>query len=437
MKKLLYLLPILLTIILINSNNVFGFSSADFTNQQYFTYFRANDLVNGITFNMTNLKADMDNWTGTTINGITENFNSLSARYSRFIITVTPSSPTTIYIYFCNDNANITWSGTGFTLQNLSLISLQYNTSSRTFFYPGSSTVNYSTMNSTANNSGWIDLRYIYTNKPILINNSLFINNNSEPPAPETYLSVSGSYNVDFTNYDLSALIINSSVGDKIYYKLSGGSWQLYSNTLSITTNQLISFKLDDTSGKTLDYLEVNVTDIFVLDNSSTNFKINHLMTNFKSYITPVALGNFPYTVGVRIKVLSGLENIEEINHNEFIEKVVNEQFVLTGKANTNYTLLFQFYNINNSQVLKETTLTVYVKDGQGTVVPGDGSSYSGFDELNPNDPIGSITSFLTQSTSFFDFIKFVFSSLPVWITAPLSLFLIGIIVFALLKLIF
>jgi hypothetical protein len=436
MKKILYLLPILFTLILINNTSVFGFSSADFTNQQYFTYFRANDLVNGITLNATNLKNDMDSWNGVTINGIVENFSTISARYTKFIVLYTPSYPNTITIAMGNDDMYMNATSTTWSIQNIDF-SLDYNVSARSFYYGGSTTSNNYNKNSYMSLDSWVNLRYFYCNRPIMINGTFFINNNSNPPAPTTYLSVSGSYNADFTNYDLSASIINSSIGDKIYYKLSGGSWQLYSNILSITTNQLISFKLDDSTGKTLDYLEVNVTDIFVLDNSSINFKINHLMTNFKSYITPVALGNFPYTVGVRIKVLNGLENIEEINHNEFIEKTVNQQFVLTGKANTNYTLLFQFYNISNSQVLKETTLTVYVKDGQGSVVPGDGSSYSGFDELNPNDPIGSITSFLTQSTSFFDFIKFVFSSLPVWITAPLSLFLIGIVVFALLKLIF
>ncbi len=379
MKKLLYLLPILLIIVLINNNNVFGFSSSDFSTQQYFTYFRANDLVNGVTFNMTNLKTDLDNWAGTTINGVVENFNSIASHYSRFIITYTPLYPNETTIYFCADNSNITWSGTGFTLQSISLVSLKYNVTNRTFFYPGSTTVNWSTMNSTAINSGWIDTRYIYSNKPILINNVFFFNTVSSPPVIPVYNS-SVNINLPLDNFSDNSNIFSFSAYSKINL---GDNFDVSKLTFKITyDNGLIP---SDTNL----YYKAITSNGFIQDNQY------HFLNTFD-----LGVPNGIHT----IRLTAFYDGVEVT----YGEKTVNH---LVGFVDSDGDTLDDRTGRTNANV-------------------GTSTNYNTLDpsQLNPLDPIGSATYIKNQATTFFDFINFLFSSFPAWITVPLSILFLCLI---------
>ena len=221
-----------------------------------------------------------------------------------------------------------------------------------------------------------------YNNLNTLMNSDIV-----NPPTLIPNLSISGSYSTDLKSVEVSADIINGLGTEKIQY-YDNNIWNDYISPITFTENRKIIFKLLSSTGVTLDSIDYEITAIIKMDNSNMQFTINYMMQDFKAYFTPTATGVLSYNTGVRVKLIDGFNNIVETGYEEFIEKNINEQFILTGKKDTVFTLLFQFYNKTTLETIQNNTLTVVVQDGTGIITDNSEST----DTSNfPVFPLGSI----------------------------------------------
>lgn len=92
------------------------------------------------------------------------------------------------------------------------------------------------------------------------------------------------------------------------------------------------------------------------------NFKVSYYKDGLKQYFTPTALSITSTTdIGVKVKVINGIDNIEEKQYSDFVEHNINEQITLTGKLDTQFSVYFKFYDKINGEEITTKNFTIYV----------------------------------------------------------------------------
>jgi hypothetical protein len=91
------------------------------------------------------------------------------------------------------------------------------------------------------------------------------------------------------------------------------------------------------------------------------SFKVSYHRQDLKLYFNPIALSipSSSAEVGCKYKLISGFENVEETGLENFIELGLNNQLVLTGKLETKFVIVFEFYDKTNNKNICSSSFTI------------------------------------------------------------------------------
>lgn len=194
-------------------------------------------------------------------------------------------------------------------------------------------------------------------------------------------IGVTGSYNSDFSEYDMKIFVMNPSEGDyieysynsdfssPIFYDKFSSTKTISSKSLKLTENLNIYIRLKSSDGQikktfveTIDKINNTIADDF-------DFDIDYFVGNSIIYITPKLLHNSNF-FDIYAKVLKA-DTVSETIYYNYVKLDNNVQITLTSRANTNVPVLFELREKDTGRVVFLETWNFIIKaDGStgGTI---------------------------------------------------------------------
>lgn len=384
MNKFLYIIPVLFTLILLNISNIFG-SSYNVGGTTYFN--NVEEFSSALNLNSTQ-KNNFLNYVNNRTNipfFVSVGSNEVLSGLGHFV-------------YSFENNSNIKAYNSYHQAQNgvyfnwCTLDGTYYTTKYQWSFYYGNfvagSTILFDNIYEKACSIS--PNSYVYLNNIPIYNNSSYssvVLSSSVPPVVPVTPVYTSSVNINLPNdnFEDNSNIFSFSAYSKI-------------NLVDNFDISKLTFKITYDNG-----LIPSETNLYYKSISSSGFiqdEQYHFLNTFELGIP----------VGVHTVRLTAFYNNVEITYGE---KTVNH---LAGFVDADGDTLDDRTGRTNANI-------------------GTSTNYNTLDpsQLNPLDPIGSATYIKNQASTFFEFINFLFSSFPAWITVPLAfLFLcliIGIII--------
>ncbi len=238
----------------------------------------------------------------------------------------------------------------------------------------------------------------------------------------------------------VTADITNGFYSDKIYYTDNTPVlgifppttlWKEYTTPLPVLKNSVIWFEARTTTGQVIDRKSIDISEISTVAegefNISTQYSNNGFTNIAKFYPNIQNYGNTRHNIYYDFTT--------DTNANNFTIKINGETKGATGTILSGETLEISSLtsnpnsnnNISFSLVNKSDNNIVDTKSYNFTFTQTLASGEGNLPTLDPNDPTGSITSFMNNAQSIFNLFGEIFKSFPTWFTSLLSFFMLAV----------